>query len=166
MIKSPDTGFIDNYVVPCLRKILMPRYNSQGQQPCDFTNQSPNVRTQTPILIASVKGDNKVPQRHQIALYKKLKDTGHNVYFYEIKRGNHDTLASEHSEEHAKLVQVVQGFQNYVNSKKHDRLPVALASEERWYSSPSSAVISEYFAAREQLEKSMEPLKKYMLGLS
>lgn len=150
----PRMGFIDNYVVPCLRYFLLPKYDSKGQQPLDFADNSPNVSPQTPILIVSVKGDNKVPQYHQVELYIKLKNTGHNVYFYELQSGNHDTLlgGGPHNRahpEHRQLVAVIQGFQRYIERKEHDQPVASIVARENWYSSPTEQQLLTYFDVRQ-----------------
>jgi predicted esterase len=130
----PHIPFIDNYFVPFLRYFLLARYNRRGQQPLHFTEDSPK----TPVLIVSVKGDTSVPQYHQFKLYIKLKEMGYDVYFYEIKSGNHNTLAWNDQHAHQEFVAALQAFQNYVINGVTSDL----------YSSPSVEDMQRHLATR------------------
>ena len=144
----PHIRFIDNYVVPCLRYLILPKYNSKGQQPLLFTKNSPNIVQKTPILIVSVKNDGLIPQYHQVKLYVQLKQTGHNVYFYELSSGDHSTLAGGglHNSVHQQLVAVIQGFQHYIETKQHDRPALTtIQATQDWYSSPNEQELLTYF---------------------
>lgn len=126
-----------------MRKMLVPKYKHTGLQPINLAHQSLNKKT--PILIISVKDDNKILQCHQIALYAALKKTGHDVYFYEIQQGDHDTLTKKHDQAQSELRSVIQRFRDYIELQDTAaEIPFALQSLLTQLSLDPALLISQY----------------------
>jgi predicted esterase len=106
----PKYTLVEKYLIPILRFLLLPKYDSKGQQPLDIKHDSPK----SPVLIISVKNDDVVPQIHQKNLYNKLKANGYTVYYYELQSGTHGSLADNYPQEHERLISVVDAFRKYV----------------------------------------------------
>lgn len=132
----PTAASLPQALIPTVCTVLLPNYDPAGQQPLDLAH-SP-VNRDTPLLIISVKGDTKVPQYHQFAIYNKLRHAGFSrVYFYEIQQGDHDTLAQHNAAAHEELVETVQAFQRAVDQNDFTALahlaPDSTAIEARMH---------------------------------